>query len=149
MIRERDGQRAITHYAGTLSGDRIKGKIASNWAGEERTYDWEAKRATSAEGTWRWSSSFGEFRFDSTATLKEEGEKITGKIPSRRGGDQEIKNGKLKDGKISFETERERDGQKFVTKYSGKLSGDKITGTIRSTFGGSPRTNQWDAVRID
>lgn len=149
VVRARDGQAAVTRYAGKLDGDIIRGKITSNWTGEEQTYDWEAKRLNSAEGTWRWSVTFGEFEIQSTATLKEEGEKVTGRIASRRGSDQEIKSGKLKDGKISFETERERDGEKYVTKYSGKLSGDQIIGTIRSNFGGRPRTNDWDAVRID
>jgi len=149
VVRERAGVRVVTRYAGKVSGDRIKGRITSNRTGEEQTFDWEAKRSSSAEGTWRWPVSFGNFRNDATVNLNQNGEKLTGKMPSRRGGDVEIKNGKFKNGVISFETERERGGEKFVTRYSGQLTGDKIVGSILSEFGGRPRTNDWEAVRID
>jgi len=37
----RNGQKSVSKFTGTLSGDTIKGKIATN----SRTRDWEAKRA--------------------------------------------------------------------------------------------------------
>ena len=149
VIRERNGQPIKTRYEGLAEGDKIKGKIISNWSGTEQSYPWEARRAADVEGTWKWSNSFGNFQFTSTAELKQEGEKVTGKILSRRGSDTEIKEGSFKDSKISFNTERERDGEKFVTKYRGKISGDTITGTIRTTYRGEPRTNEWTATRED
>ena len=149
VVRERGGVRTVTRYRGKVNGDQLKGTITSDWAGEEQSFDWQAKRFSGVEGTWRWPLSFGGFRGNATVVLKQDGEKLSGKLPSRRGADQDVKNGRFKDGTISFETERERNGEKFVSYYSGRLSGDRIIGTIRSQFGDTPRTNDWEAVRID
>lgn len=45
VTRERNGQTFTSKYQGKLSGDSIKGKITSNFGGEDRTFDWDAKRA--------------------------------------------------------------------------------------------------------
>ncbi|MCI0535398.1 MAG: hypothetical protein L0Z50_09220 [Verrucomicrobiales bacterium] len=44
VVRERDGNSFTSKYNGTLEGDVFKGKINSNFGGNERTYDFEAKR---------------------------------------------------------------------------------------------------------
>ena len=149
VVRQRGGVQTVTRYRGKVKADQLKGTITSNWAGEEQTFAWEAKRFSGVEGTWRWPTRFGGFRGNATVVLKQDGEKLTGRMPSRRGNDQEITKGVIKDGLISFETERQRGESKFVTYYSGRLEGDKIIGTIRSQFGDTPRTNDWEAVRID
>ena len=149
VVREREGRSIVTDYSGTLNGEMIKGKIVSNWSGEEQSYDWEAKRLREAEGTWKWTNSFGEFKVESTLKLKQEGEKVTGKISSRRVRDTEIKNGKFTDGEISFEIERDRDGEKLISRYYGRISGDKIQGKMELNFFGRPRTNDWHAIRVE
>ena len=130
VVRARDDRQIVTRYAGTMNKDKdkIKGKMTSNWSGEEETYKWEASRVTGAEGTWKWGSSFGGFRSQSTLKLKQDKQKLTGKLTSGRGGDMDIKEGKIRDGEISFEVERERDGEKTVSRYYGKLYGDNILG---------------------
>jgi hypothetical protein len=149
VVRQRDGREIVTRYAGTLSDDSIKGKMISNWTGEEQSYDWKARRVSGAEGTWKWSGNFGGFRSQSTLKLKQDKEKLTGKLTSGRGTESDIKEGKFKDGEISFEVERDRDGEKTVSRYYGKLSGDKIVGKMELNFFGEPRTNDWEAVRVD
>src|SRR5207247_4985971 len=120
-----------------------------NWTGEEQSYDWEARRVTGAVGTWKWSSSFGGggggggFRSESRLTLKQEGDKLTGKISGGRGGDTDIKRGKFKNSEISFEVEREREGETLISRYYGKVSGNKIMGKMELNFFGQPRTNVW------
>src|SRR6266853_1983222 len=125
VVRERDGQEITTRYTGKWNGDAISGKVASNWNGEDQSYDWEARRLTDAEGTWKWTTTFGEVRSESTLKLKQEGEKISGKIRTRRAG------------------------EKFVSRYFGKISGDKIQGKMELNFFGRPRTNDWEAIRVD
>jgi hypothetical protein len=44
VIRERNGQKTTTKYAGKLSGDTIKGKAESDRGGQTQSRDWEAKR---------------------------------------------------------------------------------------------------------
>lgn len=149
VVRERDGRQIVTQYRGIVSGDSIHGKMVSNWSGEEQSFDWKARRVVGVEGTWKWSGSFGGFRSQSTLKLKQDGQKISGKYTGGRGGDVDIKNGKFKDGDVSFEVERERDGEKTVSRYYGKLYGDKILGKMELNFFGQPRTNDWEAARVE
>jgi hypothetical protein len=160
VMRERDGETTITHYSGTLSGDKIKGKMVSNWLGQEQSYDWEAIRYTDVEGTWKWRFGFGGGRpgggrqgggggSDITLTLKRDGEKLSGKLSMPRFGDTDIKQGRFKNGEVSFQTERERDGETSTNFYRGKFSADTIVGYNTSDFGGRVRTNEWRATRAD
>lgn len=43
VIRERQGQKITSKYAGKLTGDTIKGKIETD-GGQNRSRDWEATR---------------------------------------------------------------------------------------------------------
>src|SRR6266705_1250303 len=134
----------------------------------------EPTNAPSREGTWKWTFTMpdgglvtprlklkrdgdqltGTSRFqagiETPITLKQEGAKLTGKTRTRRAGtDTEIQHGKFKDGEISFQVERKRDGEKFVSRYYGKISGDKIQGKMELNFFGRLRTNDWEAIRVD
>ena len=44
VVRERNGQKITMKYAGKVSDDTIKGKIESDFGGQTRSRDWEAKR---------------------------------------------------------------------------------------------------------
>jgi hypothetical protein len=168
VVRERDGEKHVTRYAGTLQGNKIKGKVISNWTGQEESYDWEALRFYDVEGTWKWRFSFGTNapgtqggsggrrggggggRGEANLNLKrEEGEKLSGKLNTGR-GDQNIKHGLFKEGDVSFQVERERsNGEKSTNYYWGKFSGDTIAGKFTSDFSGTVRTNEWKAARAD
>jgi hypothetical protein len=151
VVRERNGARAVTRYSGKRDGDIIRGKVESNWTGEFTSYAWEARRAAGIDGTWKWTSYFGDRPIDSSVTLKLEGDKLTGSMPGfRRGRPTPIKNATFKDGELYFEIERGRDEFKSFSKYEGKLEGDTIKGTIETTINnGEPREVDWDANRAD
>lgn len=97
-------------------------------------------------GTWKWTMTFNNQSRDVTLKLKLDGGKLTGSI-SGRTADTEISDGQYKDGDISFTVTRERNGQKFTSKYSGKLSGDEIKGKIESERDGQTTSRDWDAKR--
>lgn len=104
--------------------------------------------ASDATGVWKWSftTQNGDV-FESVAKLKQEGEKLTGTIDGRFGV-AEIQEGSVKADEIKFQVKRERDGQSFLVKYSGKLSGDSITGKTSFEFAnGEGRTRDWEAKR--
>ena len=46
VVRERNGQKMTSTYAGKVSGDTIKGKIEFDRNGQTNSRDWEAKRAS-------------------------------------------------------------------------------------------------------
>lgn len=107
-------------------------------------------------GTWKWSQAGrqGGNPVEMTLKLKLEGEKLTGSVtrPGRQGGDPQetaIENAKLKGDEVSFEVTREFQGNKFTTKYNGKISGDTIKGTTErpGRDGGDPRKDPWEAKR--
>lgn len=113
-----------------------------------------ATSAASPDGTWSWSRAGrqGGDPVKTTLTLKMEGAKLTGKIstPGRQGGqarETEISDGTFKDGTVTFNVVREMQGNKFTTKYSGKLEGDAIKGKMEMDRNGETRSVDWEAKR--
>jgi hypothetical protein len=111
-------------------------------------------KPASATGTWTWTQAGrdgGEERKFSLA-LKQDGEKLTGKLsaPGRDGAvtETEIGDGSVKGSDIAFTVTREFGGNKRTTKYTGKLSGDTITGKIEAQDReGNARSRDWTAKR--
>ena len=81
-----------------------------------------------------------------SATLKQEGEKLTGEVESPL-GKVEIKDGKVKDGELSFYITFERDGNEIKANFSGKLAGDNIKGKVEVGAGDMKRTMDWEPKR--
>lgn len=99
---------------------------------------------TNAAGVWKWSL-VGQTG-DTLLKLKQDGEKLTGSYTNQFGA-AEITDGSFKDGDITFKVKRDFNGQAFVIKYSGKLSGDKITGKCEFDVNGQTRALKWEATR--
>jgi hypothetical protein len=105
-------------------------------------------------GKWTWTSpgrDGGPGRTN-TLMLKLEGEKLTGKMVSpARGGqparETEITEAKLKGEEISFTVTREFGGNKMVSKYTGKISGETIKGKIEFERNGETQSRDWEAKR--
>jgi len=77
-------------------------------------------------GTWKWSVEVNGQKRESTLKLKQEGDKLSGAMLGRNNQETKIEDATIKDGKISFTVTRERNGNKIVSKYSGKLDGDTL-----------------------
>jgi hypothetical protein len=107
----------------------------------------EDKAKANATGTWKWTrkSQDGQEQ-EISATLKQDGEKLTGKVVSPL-GEVEIKEGKVKDGELSFQITFERDGNEITAKFTGKLDGDKIKGKVEIGGGDNKRTLDWEPTR--
>jgi hypothetical protein len=100
-------------------------------------------------GLWKYTIMFGDQSREVMLTLKLEGDKLTGTVPGRNNTENPIEEGTFKDGMVSFKVTRTRNDQKFTTKYSGKLEGDTIKGTIESPGrDGQLRTREWTATRV-
>jgi hypothetical protein len=106
-----------------------------------------AANAADATGTWKWSATFGGNTVERTLKLKQEGDKLTGALLGRDGNETAIKDGKVKDGAISFSVTVERNGNMFTTKYSGKVEGDTIKGKIERERNGETVSTDWEAKR--
>jgi outer membrane protein assembly factor BamB len=116
--------------------------------------------AADASGTWKWTEQSGRgggggggTPREVTLTLAQKDGKVTGKI-SRPGRDgavtaTDISDASIKGDTIAFSLERTFGDNKIVTKYSGKLAGDTITGTSESPGrnGGEATKREWVAKR--
>lgn len=131
----------------------------------------EVRAADKITGTWSWAQQRrggggGGDNADApvrktTLKLKADGEKLTGTVTPPAGGrgggggggaaptPVEISDGKVKGDEISFSVKREFNGNAFVTKYTGKVDGDKITGKVEmpGRNGGEPTSRDWTATR--
>ena len=151
---------AIDHQC-KVAGDTITMKVAF---GPEGGMEIKLKRAattpaaavvaaTAADltGNWKWSitpPNSGQ-SFESSVKLEMKDGKMTGILTGRM-GETPISDATFgPDGAIAFSVVRERDGQKFVMKYAGKLAGDAIKGTIDfpGFGGGDPMKLEWNAAR--
>jgi len=95
-------------------------------------------------GTWKWTVNFGGQDREMTLKLKLDGDKLTGSMPGRDGQETAIEDGKYKNGEVSFQVTRERQGNKFTIKYMGKVSGDTIKGKIERE---GQESRDWEAKR--
>lgn len=98
-------------------------------------------------GTWKWTVTFNNQSREMTLKLKLEGETLTGSMLGRDNQETAIQDAKYKDGELSFNVTRERNGQKRTTKYAGKVSGDTIKGTVEFERDGQKQTRDWEAKR--
>lgn len=112
------------------------------------------EKAASATGTWTWAlpGRDGGAERKISATLVQDGEKLTGKVksPGRDGAqtETEIAEGSVKAGEVSFTVTREFNGNKRTSKYTGKLTADAITGKITSKDReGNDQSRDWTAKR--
>jgi len=104
--------------------------------------------AADATGTWKWTATIQVKTRDSTAKLKQEGDKLTGVYIGGQSNDETpIEDAKISGDKISFKVTRERGGQKFTTVYSGTLKDDTITGTSERERDGQKQSSEWVAKR--
>ena len=119
---------------------------------EDAKKDEGSKEASKADvtGTWKWSFAMqdGQKR-ESTAKLKQEGEKVTGTVSGRQGAETEIKDGKIDaEGKLTFSVSREFNGNTMTMMYSGQVDRDTIKGKIETKRpDGQTREREWEAKR--
>ena len=139
-----------------MAGDELKGKLESNYGGENRTLDWQAKReketadtaqaSTGVTGNWRYQLNLGGNEIDLLLSLKQDGDKVTGKV-SVADFELPISEGKIAGNAISFTVAVDRDDLKFTSKYKGTVAGDTIKGKIHSDRGGQDHEYDWNATR--
>ena len=109
----------------------------------------------SPAGTWKWTvqGRQGGQGFEQTLKLDYKDGKLTGTILGATRGDftipdAQISDASFEDGTIKFTVEREFNGNKFTSKYEGKLEGDTITGKSETPGrDGQTTSREWVAKR--
>ena len=106
--------------------------------------------AANLTGTWKWVAPANpDGRVPGiTFTLKLQGEALTGTV-NKTAGAESITNGVVKGNEVTFQTIRQKKAGQTTTTYTGKISGDKIKGTIEIDAGGRKFGPQdWEADRV-
>lgn len=93
-------------------------------------------------GVWEIALETPQGTMNSTATYKQEGEKLTGTHVGQLGELPLV--GTVKGHEIAYTITIEAQGQQFTLSYKGKVEGDTITGTV--DFGGMG-SGAWSAKR--
>jgi hypothetical protein len=100
-------------------------------------------------GVWKWTSQGrdGQTR-ENSMNLVQEGNKITGTV-SGRTEPRPITEGKLEGDKLLLKVRRESERGIFTANYTGKVTGNKVTGEIQMQFGEREFTREWTATLVD
>jgi len=104
--------------------------------------------AADPTGTWQWTNK-GHGGHTMTATLKLELKdgQLTGSVKTRN-SETAIADASFKDDVVAFTVTREFHDQSFTIKYSGKLAGDTIKGTMTGPGrDGETVTHDWTATK--
>lgn len=104
-------------------------------------------KPASIDGKWTWTYKTKDGKDAQAAIkLKQDGDKLTGAYVARDGKETPIENGKITGNALSFDVNREVNGERMLFKYTGKLEADAITGSI--VFGHpKPTPHEWEANR--
>jgi hypothetical protein len=101
-----------------------------------------AADANSAAGTWTWSVQGPNGDITTTLKLKQDGDKLTGTVTGFGGQEDEIQDGTIKDGQVTFKVVRDMFGTKATTTYTATLAGGSLKGKSETVF-----TREFDAKK--
>lgn len=109
----------------------------------------------SPAGTWKWSQPGrqGGNATERTLVLEYTAGKLTGTLKGFSMGqfevpDTAISEASFKDGTVAFAVTTEFNGNKRTSKYTAKLEGDKLTGSVESPGrDGAAQKRDWEATR--
>lgn len=110
-----------------------------------------AETAVDPTGKWTWVTEGRDGASRTNAiTLKLEGEKLTGTILGRRQqgpAETPIEEAKIKGDEVTFQVTREFNGNKMVSKYAAKISGDTLKGKWSIDRNGEVFEREFEAKR--
>ena len=107
-----------------------------------------AARAADPSGHWQWEVKGPQGSTDVSAVFALKDGALTGTVTAM-GNDVAITSATFKDGVVAFTIIRHMGDDTFEIKYSGKLDGDTITGSVDRPIGDDERkTFEWKATRV-
>lgn len=104
--------------------------------------------ADTPSGTWKWDMDLQDQTINSVLTLASDGDSITGKY-SDQNVSAKLENGKLTGNKLTFTIATTYNGAQIGAEFDGELQGDAIQGEIELFLNGdSVATKEWSAKRF-
>jgi hypothetical protein len=106
----------------------------------------EKAKAVDPTGTWKWEYAFNDDPAEFMLKLNWDGKQLTGEYTAF-GNTTDIEEAKFEDGKLSFISNREFNGNEFTVEFDGELEANDIEGTVAVDFGDGAREFDWHAKR--
>jgi hypothetical protein len=107
-------------------------------------------KAVKLTGTYVAKTKRNDMDVVTTFKIKQEGDKITGKMITKFNDNEneaEIKDAEVKDGVLSFNVTFERNGNSVTRKYTGKLEGDTLKLKTEFERNGEKTVREFEAKR--
>lgn len=105
------------------------------------------EKAADPVGTWKCEYEIGGGKRTSTLMVKKEGDKFVGTMNWADQKDEEIKDPKFKDGKLTFSAVRKLMGNTIPIDYTLTIDGDKLKGKGEAEFGGQKQEFDIEGTR--
>ena len=85
-------------------------------------------------GTWKWEMAGPGGDRAVVLKIKQDGDKVTGTISGFGGQDDDIRDGKVDNGTLTFKVVRDFNGNEITTNYTAKLSDGVLKGKSETVF---------------
>lgn len=131
----------VFHYAGKVTGDRIKGTVSWTESGNQKQslkFEGEKSKVQTANvaGTWKFRVPMKDgTAFEPTVKLSQSGSAVTGTYTGEQ-GDTPIAQGLVMANELTFTVKREKEGKNYLLRYQGKVEGDVLKGSVDYNFDG-------------
>jgi hypothetical protein len=99
-------------------------------------------------GNWKWQAGHGNKLQDVSLKVTMQDGKLAAAFVGPKGREIPVEHFKFDAGTLSFQVTVDRKGQQMTTTYSGKVSGDKVQGSMEASGkGGKAHKRDWTATR--
>jgi hypothetical protein len=149
---ERQGQEFNLAYKGKVTGDAIKGQVSLHILGQNRSFDFEGNRKKeepTLAGLWKVQLQLESgAKLQPSVRLKQQGRRWTGSYVGVSGKETPLQEVKSSGTEVSFRVTDELEGEKIAFRYSGKLTGNRLAGTVEVGEGKQADKRKFDAQRV-
>lgn len=98
-------------------------------------------------GTWKWEIEIGGQKRPQTLKLELKDGKLTGAMIGMNNMETAISDATFKDGEVKFTVVRERNNMKITSKYTAKIDGDTMKGSVETDRGGQTSKTEFEGKK--
>jgi hypothetical protein len=153
IVISRDGREFNILYSAALTEDTLKGKVSISFLGQTRSSELQGKRLKGEDllaGLWKISMTLQDGqKLQPTLNLKREGKGWAGSYIGTTGKEMRLTNVNYKDDVLSIQLFDTIEGDLVPLNYAGKLSGNKIDGTVKVGAGKEMVSLKFQAEKVE
>lgn len=135
VTREFNGNEFTIDYEGTVEENAINGLTKVDFGGQEREFEWAAKRGLDWKdvlGEWKMASETPDgSTFEWMLKFTKEGDDVKGTVTSERFGENELSEIAIKDAQLTFALVGDNNGNEFRLSYKIDPRGDSLKGSMQ------------------